>query len=283
MSAVCDLHTHSVHSDGTCTPEELIREAEAVGLSAVALCDHNSVAGLPAFLTAARNRPVEAVPGIEFSTEYKGRELHILGLFIRPQYYERITALLEEFHKRKEQSNQALAEALNRAGYAVDYSRIRDKTPDGHVNRAHIAAELMALGYTVSIQDAFRRLLSPEQGFYQPPQRLDAYEAIRLIGSMGAVSVLAHPFLSMDEQTLLEFLPEARACGLHGMETAYSRYDGETTRRAMAIADQFGLLYSGGSDFHGTNKPDIRLGSGRGDLAVPMEWLEALRKNQKES
>ncbi len=279
---ICDLHTHSVHSDGTCTPEELICQARTLGLAAVALCDHNTVAGLPAFLAAAEGGPVEAVPGIEFSTEYRGIELHILGLFLRPEHYGRITALLEDFHRRKDQSNRDLAAALNRAGYQVDYGRVRDRTPDGHVNRAHIAAELTALGYTASIQEAFQKLLSPRQGFYRPPRRMDAYDTIRLIGSMGAVSVLAHPFLSMDEQTLLAFLPEARECGLHAMETAYSRYDRETTRKAAAIADRFGLRYSGGSDFHGANKPDIRLGSGRGDLAVPLCWLEELRKCRRE-
>jgi len=149
---LCDLHTHSVFSDGTCTPAEVIRLAKAANLSAVALTDHNTVAGLPHFLTAAADSGVEAVPGVEFSTDYGEKELHILALFVRPEHYSVITEVLEDASRRKEQSNIDLVQALNRAGYALDYAAIKARTPNGQVNRAHIAAELTRLGYTEDIQ-----------------------------------------------------------------------------------------------------------------------------------
>ena len=273
----CDLHVHSNYSDGTCAPAELITLAEAAQLSAVALCDHNTVAGLPDFLAAAEGSAVEAVPGIEFSTDYRGTELHILGLFIRPEYYAPITAMMADYHRRKEQSNIDLVENLSRAGYAIDYAAIKTSTADGFVNRAIIAAALMEKGYVDSIQAAFKTLLKPSHGDYNPPKRPDAYETIRFIKSIGAAAVLAHPFLNLDEASLRVFLPAAKAAGLDGMEVLYSKFDAETTALADSLAEEFSLLKSGGSDFHGTNKPDIAVGTGRGDLRIPTDWLKNLK------
>lgn len=277
MKEYCDLHVHSVFSDGTDTPAKLIFLAEAAGLSAVALCDHNTVSGLPDFLEAACGSDVEAIPGVEISTDYCGKELHILALYVAPDHYEAMTQLLAEGDRRKEQSNIDLVAALNRAGYVLDYEAIKAKTPKGHINRAHIAAELLRLGYTESVQAAFKTLLSPKCGYYQPPERISAFDAIRFIKSIGAVAVLAHPFLSMDETMLREFLPYAVECGLDGMEVYYSKYDAETTDLAMEIAREYGVLNSGGSDYHGDTKPDISIGTGRGDLKIPTTWLNLLK------
>ena len=272
----CDLHAHSNCSDGTYTPAELVAMARQLGLRAVALTDHNTVLGLPAFLEAARGGAVEAVPGCEFSTDYNGVELHILGLFLKPSHYEVVTALLEKAQQEKRQCDIDLVAALNRAGYAVDYDQICSKC-SGQINRAHIAAALVEQGYFETMQACFKGPLSAERGFYRPPKRIGSYDCIRFIKSLGAVAVLAHPFLSLDEAGLRAFLPEAVEAGLDGMEVAYSKYSAETTATAHAIAGEFGLLPSGGSDFHGGNKPDIALGTGRGDLKIPVSWLEALR------
>ena len=271
----CDLHTHSVYSDGTLTPAELVVEAKKIGLSAVALTDHNTVAGLPEFVSATENSGVLAVPGVEFSTDYGNTELHILALFVRPDQYAFITNLLEQAAQRKEASNRALADALQNGGYLLDYDAIKANTPRGQVNRAHFAAELTRLGYTHTRQEAFETLLAPECGFYVPPARISSLEAIRFIKSLDAVAVLAHPFLSLDEKTLREFLPMAISAGLDAMETAYSQYSPETTALAEGIAAEYGLKCSGGSDFHGANKPQIPLGAPR----IPIEWLDELQKN----
>ena len=277
MRRTCDLHTHSTFSDGTLTPTQLVEEAQRCGLAAIALCDHNTVAGLPGFLAAAEGTPVEAVPGIEFSTDYHGTELHVLGLFLKPESYVPITDLLEDFRARKDRSNAELVEALGRAGYRLDYEAIKAGTPNGQVNRAHIAAALARQGYTATVKDAFKTLLAPEHGYYRPPERLNVFDAIRFIKSIGSVAVLAHPFLNLEEEELRRFLPEAKLAGLDGMETLCSSYSEEITALAASIADEFELKHSGGSDFHGSNKPDIRLGKGKGNLCIPLKILEELK------
>ena len=274
MNSYCDLHTHSLYSDGTCMPGELIRMAEDAGLGAVALCDHNTVAGLPEFLEAAKGTDVEAVPGIEFSTEYRGKELHILGLFIRPEHYGAVSDLVNEALQQKEQSNLDLIWNLNRAGICLDYDRIKTES-SGTINRAVIASAIVQSGYCENINDVFRDWLAPEKGYFTPPKRPDAYEVIRFVKSIGAVAVLAHPFLNLEEQELRTFLSQAE--GLDGMEVYYPLFDDDQTKLAEQIAEEYGLIKSGGSDFHGANKPDIQLGTGRGSLNVPMGCLEELK------
>ena len=278
MKQYCDLHTHSNFSDGTLTPAGLVAAAEAAGLAAIALTDHNTVAGLPAFLEAGADSPVETVPGVELSTDYEDVELHVLGLYIRPEHYGSITQLTEQMMLRKQQSNRQLIEDLNRAGYGVSYDKIKAAMPAGEPNRAHIAAELTRLGYTASNQEAFSTLLSARRGYYQPPKRIDVFEAISCLRSAGAVPVLAHPFLNLKERERLErFLGPAKEAGLVGMEVLYPLFAPEQTNLAEKLAGKYGLLPSGGSDFHGENKPDIRLGTGKGTLRVPNAFLEGLK------
>lgn len=275
---LCDLHTHSAYSDGTCTPAELVSLAKAAKLCAVALTDHNTVAGLPCFVEAAAGSGVQPVPGVEFSTDYGETELHILALFVEPAHYGPITGLLEEGVVRKEQSNRALVAALKAAGIELDYEAIKASTPKGQVNRAMIAAEMLKRGYVTSVQEAFSRYLSAKHGYYVPPKRPDVFETIRFIRELGAVPVLAHPFLNLDEAGLAAFLPRAVEAGLQAMEVLYPKFTPAQTALAKAYARQFGLAESGGSDFHGENKPDIALGTGRGDLAVPESCLKELQR-----
>ena len=275
-----DLHVHSTYSDGTLSPTELILLAQREGVEAVALCDHNTVAGLPEFWEAARGSGVEAVAGIEFSTDYQGTELHILGLFIQPRHREAITARMEEMVRRKDRSNEALVEALRAAGIPLDYAAIKAGTPNGQVNRAVIGAEMVRLGYCESVKEAFSKWLSQKRGFYQPPERPDAFEIIRFIKSIDAAAVLAHPFLNLDEQRLRVFLRQAVPAGLDAMEVYYPLFDREQTALASRIAEEFGLLKSGGSDFHGKNKPDICLGTGKGNLCIPRKLLQELEQRR---
>ena len=274
-----DLHAHSYYSDGTCSPAFLVEEGLRLGLDAVALCDHNTVAGLPEFLEAAAGKPIEAVPGVEFTTEYMETELHILALLVKPQYYGQITRNMEAFMQRKEQSNRALLQALRQVGLDLDYDTIKNAT-SGEINRANIAAEMIRKGYADSVQDAFRQYLSVKRGFYKPPVRPDALETVAWIRQMGAVAVLAHPFLNMNEAQLRQFLPKAISQGLNAMETMYAKYAQATTDTATRLAKEFALLPSGGSDFHGENKPDIALGTGRGNLEIPTIFLEKLRRKK---
>ena len=274
---LCDLHTHSVYSDGTYTPAQLLAAAEEQNLSALVLSDHNTADGLSEFLTEAKNYAVEPIAGTEFSVDYNGTELHLLGLFLPPESFPLINTKMQEYQNRKEQSNIDLVAALNKAGYAIDYETIRSATPNRQCNRAHIAAELTKKGYTDSIKQAFSALLSPKAGFYKEPQFFTLWEMLDFIREIGGVPVLAHPFLNLKADALSRLLPEAKKQGLAGMECLYPLYSEETTQLSFELARQFSLLPSGGSDFHGDNKPDIRIGVGKGNLAIPYDWAEALR------
>ena len=278
MDKKCDLHTHSIFSDGTFTPSQIIDEALSLGLGAVALTDHNTIAGLDEFLSYAKGKDITAVPGIEFSTNYRGKELHILGLFVSPEHYGEINDLVGRANERKNESNIALIKALNEDGYELDYEAIKSSTPNGQVNRAHIAAAMLEKGYVKSIKEAFSTLLSSKGKYYRPPERLSSLETISFIKSIGALPILAHPFLNMDENMLREFILEAKPYGLAGMETIYSTYTEEISCLAEKIAEEYSLIRSGGSDFHAQNKPDISLGSGKGNLSVPMSVFERMRE-----
>ena len=280
LAKTCDLHTHSVFSDGTFTPAELIDAAIEAELSALALTDHNTVTGLSDFLTAAYDKPIEAVPGTEFTTSYKGIELHILGLFIEPQSFYTVNKYIDKATIRKEESNYKLVQRLRKRGYDISYVEILNNSK-GHINRANIAAELLKKGYIESIQWAFDNILHKDYGLYEPPERLSSLETISFIRSIGAVAVWAHPYFHMNFEQADEFLPHAVEAGLQGMETIYSLYDDETTEWAHKTAKRFGILDSGGSDFHGANKPDISLGKGKGNLSIPYEYYERLKELKK--
>ena len=274
----CDLHTHSIFSDGTYTPEELIDVAINIGLSAIALTDHNTVDGLPNFISASVGKNIDIVLGTEFSVDYDGKELHMLALFIKPQYFSQITELMNAVIIRKEQSYIDLIDALSSVGINLDYNEIKSLTPSGKINRAHIASAMMQKGYVSSIIEAFQTYLSKTGGYYKEAERINVWEMLNFINSIGAVSVLAHPFLNLREDELISFLTKAKEFRLAGMECYYPLYDDLTTEKSLKIADRFNILPSGGSDFHGLRKPDINLGVGKGNLKIPYEWFLALKE-----
>ena len=272
MKHFCDLHTHSYYSDGTYSPAEIITEAERLGLSAVALCDHNTVDGIPAFLQAGETGPVFAVPGVELSTLWQGKELHILGLFLPKDSLAPLEAYTKDYLARKEASNRDLIDRLQKAGYEIDYKALQASTPKGKLNRAHVAAALAEKGYVSSIREAFASLLKEGGGFYIPAERPHALEAIAFLRSLSALPVLAHPFLDLGGEELNRFLPEATEAGLMGMEVLHPAHTAQRAEEALALAEKFRLLPSGGSDFHGTRKPDVTLGMEN----VPHTYFENL-------
>lgn len=272
----CDLHTHSVYSDGTFTPAELIDGAIDAGLSAIAMTDHNTVSGLNEFAAAGEGKPIELVPGVEFTTADNGIELHILGLFINPETHYTINSYIDKAATLKEESNYRLVKRLQEHGYDITYVEILENSK-GHVNRANIAAELVKKGYIESIDWAFKNILHKDYGLYEPPERLSSIETIRFIREIGAVAVWAHPYFHMTFDQAEEFLPRAVAAGLQGVETIYSTYDDATTEKAKEVCRRFGICESGGSDFHGANKPKISLGKGYGNLRIPYEFYERLK------
>ena len=274
----CDLHTHSFYSDGTESPAAIVALAKQAHLHAVALTDHNTIDGLEDFMQAGIQTGIQTVPGIEISTDWEGTELHILALFLPLRAFSAARTFTDIRNRCKEQSNHILCRRLNEAGYAVNYDEICAKTKAAVPNRAHFASALVERGYFDSVKAAFQSLLDRGAPFYQPTQNPDALQTIRSIRTWGAVPVLAHPLLQLQPPRLQKFLALACAVGLCGIEIWYTRFSAQQTQTLLDICHAFGLLPSGGSDFHGSRKPDIALGSGcGGNLYVPYAACHALQ------
>ena len=273
----CDLHTHSYYSDGTCSPREIIDRALEAGLSAVALTDHNTTAGLSEFSEYAADKGIEAIAGVELSTDFGERELHIVGLYVKPEYYAEINELTAAMQRRKEAANRALIDKLCALGMDISYERA-SVGARGQLNRAHIAHEMCRMGYVDSISDAFRRYLDPKLGIYEPPVKLDVFETIKYLRKIGAVPVLAHPFYSLESVENIErFLSMAVPTGLVGIESRYSTHTPQMSENIAAFAKKYSITESGGSDFHGEKRPGVYLGRGYGDLLVPLSFARELR------
>ncbi len=275
---ICDLHTHSDFSDGKYTPAELIKEAVEKGISAIALSDHNTIDGLEEFLNESKGKDILAIPAIELSADYNGKEVHIVGLFIPEENFPKVTEFLREYREAKELNNRKTVRLLEEDGYNISYEDVLLRCRNGNVNRVHIAEELMSKGYANSIKECFKGLLSKNEKYYKSSIKPTASQAILFLKSIDAVPVMAHPFLDMNEEELLEFIKDMKPFGLCAMETLYSTYDEETTKTAISVAKKTGLKQSGGSDFHGSNKPSISLGRGKGNLSVPYDFVLELMK-----
>ena len=275
---LCDMHVHYNCSDGSVPPEKLVDEAKKEGLSAIALCDHNTVSGLKRFTNAGKNSGVATVAGVEITSAYNGKEVHILGLFLKESQYPIIEKFLEQINARKIESNRRLANRLNEGGYDISYDSVLKIAENAIPNRVHFAKELLAKGYVSSIEDAFENILAEGGAFCEQSKKVDSLEVIRFLRSIDAVTVLAHPFLNFSIAELREFLHKAKQCGLMGMETIYSLFSKEETALAQEIAKEFGLISSGGSDFHGINKPGIKMGHGKDNISIPYEVYETLKE-----
>ena len=276
MKKICDLHSHSNYSDGSLSPKELVSLAKEQGLSALALTDHNTAKGLKELVEAGKQYDLLTVPGCEFSTEWHEKEIHIVGLFFKEKVWPEIEDFLQIPQIAKRNSNFRLLENLQKAGYEVTYEECAALTDGDDFNRAHVARVLVAKGYMNSVAECFDTILKDGGGFYSHAKRTTSTAAINFIKEYGAVAIMAHPFLSLTYEELLEFLPEAKRAGLDAIETRYTEFSPEETEIAISLAERFHLKQSGGSDFHGAAKPDIALGKGHGDLVVPFSFYEEL-------
>lgn len=274
-----DLHVHSTESDGTFTPEELVIEAKKSGLSAFALTDHDTVNGVAAAREAAKNTDIELVSGVELSTEYKGKEVHMVGLFVD----ETNPALLNHlaiFRQKRDGRNEAMCALLRKEGFDITEEAMHEMFPDAAVlTRAHVANFLLNKGYIPSISVAFEKYIGDGCRCQVPREMITPQEGIELIHNAGGVAVLAHPILyKMSDDRLRELFTDCKNTGLEGVEAIYSTYQPGDERYIRKLAAEYDLKISGGSDFHGTNKPKIKLGTGMGNMFVPYELLDGLRK-----
>lgn len=272
-----DLHTHSVYSDGTNTPTELVAMADERGLSALALTDHDSVGGIPELLNAAETTSVEAVPGIELSAECEKGTMHVLGYFID----HTCKTLLEKVAKvrtGREERNQEILKKLNRLGYRLLWEDISKQAGRDVVGRPHIAAALVECGHVKSKKAAFDLLLAKGRPGYIDRERYTAKQCIDLIRQAGGVSVLAHPAtIYLSDEHLRNLIGELKEYGLGGIEVYYAEHRPENIRKFSGWAQELDLICTGGTDFHGMNSPDLKLGTGFGQLHVPDEALDQLK------
>ena len=272
-----DLHLHTTFSDGSLPPAEVVRLAQHVNVSALAITDHDTVDGIPEALTAGRDVGIEIIPGIEISSRWRGVEAHILGYFIdwmAPSLQERLAVYRASRHVR----NPRIVKKLNELGIAITYEEVAALAGPASVGRPHIARVLMNKNYVTSAKEAFDRYLADGAAAYVPRDLPDPAEAIALIHAAGGVPVLAHPSWLDRSEGIVALCKELKGVGLAGIEVHYSTHRPEQTSHYLNLAKQLDLLVTGGSDFHGVTKPDIEVGLGRGQLKVPEHLLEPLRR-----
>ncbi len=274
-----DLHTHSTASDGTCAPAEVVRLAAGAGLRAVALTDHDTVDGLSEARAAAAGLPIEFVPGIELAARNVPRTVDILGLWL-PERPERLERALAWLIARRAERNAEMVERLAGLGLPVSLDELL-ASAEGTVGRPHIAKLLLDKGCVASLNEAFDRYIGRKGAAYVPKVSFAAEEAVELLKSEGATVILAHPAIYDLPIAEIEALVRRLADrGLDGIEAVYSEHSANKTREYRCLADRFGLAVSGGSDFHGATKPDIRLGVGKGNLRVPGKILDDLKERR---
>ena len=275
---IIDLHAHTKFSDGSATPFELVALAKEQGARAVAITDHDTVAGLAEGRKAAARLGMEFVNGIEISAEYSPGTMHVLGYFINDESAG-LLKKLAELRSAREKRNPEIASRLQALGLDISYEEVARLAGNEVVGRPHFARLMVERGYAQSIQDAFNRFLAKGAAAYVEKARLSPADSIALIHEAGGVAVLAHPYqlkLPSLEDTE-QLIAELAQMGLDGIEAIYSRHSSEERRIYAEMAKRRGLLVTGGSDYHGTYKPDLAIVRGKGDLAVPYALLEDLR------
>lgn len=276
MEKLIDLHTHSLKSDGSMTPAEVVREAKRAGLAAIALSDHDTVDGIREAVAEGEKIGVEVIPAIEFSVQSK-TETHILGYFIDIENPDLLKTLKEVVDLRIER-NYVTCQRLNELGFDITIEEVRALAPNNFVGRAHFARVLMDKGYTKSVKEGFDLYMTSGKYAYCEKQRLTARNAVELIGKCGGISFLAHPHLTkLGDDELKEFLKELKVFGLSGLEGYYTDYTPEMQEKYQAMAKELGLLISGGTDFHAAMKPHISIGTGLGNMKIPYSVLEAMK------
>lgn len=282
-----DLHVHSTASDGSFTPTEVVTEAIKSGLAAIALTDHDTGAGIPEAQAAAKELSDDffVIAGTELSCEYENpslgirpTELHILGYYIDPLQKDFIEITNLVVHRREER-NRKMAENFTQAGIPMTIEELKGGNPDTIITRSHFARLLLEKGVIKKREEAFTRYLSKDSKFYVKRQFLTPEEAINTIKKAGGVPVLAHPLLyHLPEKKLPVVVEELKDMGIRGLEAIYTMNSGLDEGDMRALARKCGLFITGGSDFHGANKPTTGIGVGFGNLRIPMSLLDAIQQ-----
>jgi predicted metal-dependent phosphoesterase TrpH len=274
-----DLHAHTTASDGSLTPRQLVERAARQGVKALAVTDHDTLDGLSEAMAAGTEYSVEIVPGLEISAEFPVGTMHILGYYIAlgpTPLQEQLAALRDA----RDQRNPRIIAKLQSLGYDITLAEVERMAGGNVVGRPHFARVMLEKGYVATPQEAFDRFLAKGAAAYEEKARLEPPAAIAAIKQAGGVAVLAHPYQlrARSEAELESIVAALKEAGLDGMEVIYSRHNATQIEDYRRLATRYDLLITGGSDFHGVTKPDIEVGIGLGNLAVPPELLDAVKR-----
>ena len=268
-----DLHTHSTRSDGTFTPSQLVHMAQEKGLSAFALTDHDTASGIEEAMQAAAGTEVEVIPGIELSTKYLEKDIHIVGLFYDykdPEFCRQV----KEFSDARDLRNRKMCDMMCAAGLPIPYDELMADNPGAIVTRANMAKFLLKKGAISKLSEAFDKYIGDDCPFFVPREKITPQKAVEFLLRFHGIPILAHPFqYKLGDEGLETLVRQLKEAGLMGIEAYYCQHTPEMTEQIRTLASRYDLLLSGGSDFHGTNKPDLEMGTGYGHLAVPEECL----------
>ena len=277
---IIDLHVHSNKSDGTLSPAELVHHAAECGLSAFALTDHDNTEGLEEAFLAADFCGIELIPGIEFSTEYCDKDIHIVGIdfdWQHPDFQKQVVFYRDERLRR----NQKMIDLMAGDGIDISYEQMEEAFGKNVWTRAHFARYLADHGYVNEMWDAFKTHIGEGCKYFVPRRKVKPDTVVRLIRDFGGIPILAHPFqYHFSDQELRKLISILKSQGLMGIEVYYSTHTPEQEAYLLALAEELSLAPSGGSDFHGAHKPDIYLGRGKNNLRIPYSILEGLRKKR---
>ncbi|XPV76452.1 MAG: PHP domain-containing protein [Desulfovibrio sp.] len=275
-----DLHTHSTASDGTMTPTELVEHAYKREVSALALTDHDTTAGVTEAIDAGNKLGVEVISGCELSVTSDYGWMHIIGLFIQPEA-PHLSQIFSFMKNSREIRNIQIVKKLQDLGIDITMKEVEERAGNT-IGRPHMAQILVEKQVSRNTRAAFNEYLGDKGKAYVPKDNVSPRKAIETIHEDGGIAILAHPLLlSVGQAKMEEILTELRGLGLDGIETYYSLHSQRETEEMVRMADKLNLLESGGSDFHGTVKPLISLGTGKGSLYVPPRVLEEMKEYRK--
>ncbi|MYA29270.1 MAG: PHP domain-containing protein [Nitrospira sp. SB0666_bin_27] len=273
-----DLHLHTRYSDGSLTPAEVVDLAHQAGVTAVAITDHDILDGIPHALNAATPLDIEVIPGVELSSRFHERELHVLGYFVDWQDSTFRDHLAQQRRSRHVRNPQTI-ERLNALGLELSVEEVKAKAGSDSIGRPHVAQVLVEKGYVQDTREAFDRYLKEGAPAYVPRTLADTRDVIAWIRNAGGVPVLAHPtWTRCQGEPLHRLCAGLKEAGLLGLEVFYSSHNRRQTSRFLELAKRLDLLVTGGSDFHGAANPGIQVGRGKGNLKVPAALLDPLRQ-----
>jgi 3',5'-nucleoside bisphosphate phosphatase len=277
-----DLHIHSTASDGTCSPSEIIRMAAQEGLQAIAITDHDTLDGARLALAGEIPAALRFITGVEISAQFPapcatGGSLHILGYGVDPDH-PMLVQTLQQFQEIRNNRTHRMLDRLHQLGIRLTLEQVMAEVGQGAASRPHVASAMVKAGIVADIEEAFQKFLGHNRPAYVGKERLDCRRALDLIADAGGIAVLAHPYLIEGRQKdqLAGLVESLCDMGLKGLEVFYPQHPPAAVRQYLEMAEKYGLLVTGGSDFHGRLIPDIRMGRGAGDLHVPYALFEKM-------